>query len=140
MSRSAGTFRIRLGGDQAMTRTFCWHCKNPSIGEATCSWCGVWIWELDPARVPACARPLLGAARRWGISDDGYRSSAVENASQDELRSLVHSIDDMSKADFDALNTWLVGPEAESVNPTDEYIAITCLTMATDEARSRIDD
>jgi hypothetical protein len=38
----------------------------------------------------------------------------------------------------DELYDWLSGSESQESDPSSEYIAITCLTMAADEARVRL--
>lgn len=113
----------------------CWHCARPSSGNDTCGWCGVWLVDLDPEHVLPAARPLLGLARRWGIPDDGFRSDAVAEASREELEEIVRALRD---ANIDEVQRWLIGPEAEAVSPTREYVAVTCLTMAADHARRRL--
>jgi len=90
--------------------------------------------KLDPTRVPSSLRSLLGPARRWGISDDGYRWEAVEAASSEELDSIAHAVDSVAE---DEVYDWLAGPAADA-SPTVEYVAITCLTMAADHARHRL--
>lgn len=112
----------------------CWHCAQPSDDNKTCKWCGVWLIELDPERVPLAARPLLGLARRWGIPDDGYRSDAVAGASRDELEEIIRALRE-ADAD-DEVARWLIS-EADAP-PSPEYLAITCLTMAADDARLRL--
>jgi hypothetical protein len=83
--------------------------------------------KLKPENLPPALVELIPMAEKWGISDDGYREDAVRKASVAELEMLVHSIDNIADED---LYGWLGGPESYSENPTNEYIAITCLTMA----------
>jgi hypothetical protein len=72
----------------------CWRCGKPNDPAApSCGWCGVWLVELRGDRVPAPLRALLGLAKRWGISDDGYREQAVDRASLSQLRALVAAVD-----------------------------------------------
>ena len=80
---------------------------------------------LNPRNVPPGLVPLLPMAEKWGIGDDFEREAAVSNASRRELESLVRSIDNISDAD---LYGWLSGPESLNPNPSQEYLAITCLT------------
>ena len=115
----------------------CWRCHRDSPGdEAACAWCGVWIVELDPARVPAPLRPLLAPARRWGISDDVFRADALDEATPLELESLVDAVDDVDSRHLDA---WLCGPEAAAGEPANEYVAMSALMMAAELARLRFD-
>lgn len=88
--------------------------------------------KLKPENLPASLIDLIPIAERWGISDDGIREDAVRNASNAELELLVQSIDGIKDED---LYGWLGGPESYSENPTEEYVAVTCLTMAIDLAR-----
>jgi hypothetical protein len=90
---------------------------------------------LNPQNVPSALLPILPMAEKWGIGDDFERESAVSNASQQELESLVHCIDPISDAD---LYGWLSGPESFNPNPSQEYLAITCLTMAIDSAKLKL--
>jgi hypothetical protein len=90
---------------------------------------------LDPTKVPAPLRPLLPVAEKWGIGDDFEREAAVDAASPQELEALVHSIDAITDDD---LYGWLAGPESYNPQPTQEYIALTCLTMAIDAAMVRL--
>ena len=90
---------------------------------------------LDPDRMPAAARPLIPMAERWGIGDDGYREEAVDQATPDELRKLVASLDGVE----DGFSEWLEGPESFAPRPSEEYLAMTALTMAFDSARVKLD-
>lgn len=56
----------------------------------------------------------------------------IEEARRDELQALVDAV--MAMPD-DSMFDWLGGPESYSQNPTVEYVAFTCLTMAYDSAR-----
>lgn len=108
----------------------CWHCSKPvEVDADACVWCGVWLNELQPGAVPAAFVALLPIARRWGIGDDGYRWDAIKAASVEERREITEAVDGAG----DELDDWLAGPAAEGT-PTREYVALTCLTMAYDEA------
>lgn len=78
---------------------------------------------------------LLPMAEKWGIGDDYEREAAVANASRQELETLVHCVDGVNDDD---LYGWLAGPESYNPNPTPEYLAITCLTMAIDSAKLKL--
>jgi hypothetical protein len=58
----------------------------------------------------------------------------VEDATPPELVALL-ALAEAAEAEWCVLEAWLVGPEADSEQPTAEYAAFTCLTMAYDLAR-----
>jgi hypothetical protein len=89
--------------------------------------------KLDPEKMPAALLPLLPMAERWGVGDDGDRERMVHEASDDDLTQLIHCIDGITDQE---LFGWLAGPESYNPKPSDEYVAITCLTMARDSART----
>jgi hypothetical protein len=91
--------------------------------------------KLDSSHVPASLVSLIPLAEEWGIGDDFEREARVRAATRDELETLVHSIDSIADED---LFGWLSGPDSFSANPTDEYLAMTCLTMAIDYAKLRL--
>lgn len=90
---------------------------------------------LDPKKVPSAVVALIPFAELWGIGDDYEREAAVKRASQEQLHGLAHCLDDI---DQKALFEWLAGPESYDPNPTDEYVAFTCLTMAVDSAKQKL--
>jgi len=87
--------------------------------------------HLDSSRVPAQFRQWISLAERWGIGDDLIREDCVHKATAEELRELLAFGD----AYDTVLTEWLAGSEADSPQPTQEYIAFTCLGMAWDLAR-----
>ena len=90
---------------------------------------------LDHNRVPEEIRPLLSLAARWHIGDDFDREAAVSSVSVTELRELVVALEGR-EGDF--LYEWLAGPEADSQAPSEEYLALTHMTMAADSAKVRM--
>jgi hypothetical protein len=115
----------------------CWRCHRVSpADEAACGWCGVWLVDLDPGRVPAPLRSLLGPARRWGICDDVVRVDAIDDAAPPELDDLVQAVDGV---DADVLDAWLCGPEGDVADPANEYVAVSALMLAAGLARLRLD-
>jgi hypothetical protein len=70
----------------------------------------------------------------WGIGDDFDRASKLDESDTDSLRRLVAAVDALPDSVWD----WLAGPEAESANPSEEYICVTDITMAADVARIRL--
>jgi hypothetical protein len=74
---------------------------------------------------------LLALAEQWGIGDDIAREQLIEGATRSELESLVAAVDAVPESMY----SWLAGPESQVIPPSEEYVAVTCLTMATDSAR-----
>jgi hypothetical protein len=91
--------------------------------------------SLDKRRIPPGLEALIAVAEDWGIVDDAMRSRRVGSARAEELERLVAAVDSV---DDSLLYGWLAGSESYSAEPTDEYVAITCVTMAADEARVRL--
>jgi hypothetical protein len=85
--------------------------------------------------VPEGVEVLLPLAAIWGIGDDVDRSVAIEQADPDQLREVIAAVD---AVDSRVLYGWLTGTDATSTTPSPEYVAITNLTMAADEARVRL--
>ena len=50
--------------------------------------------NLDKENVPIRLRPLIYLAEKWGISDDGLRNEAIEEASPEELKNFVEEYTD----------------------------------------------
>src|SRR6266496_1741635 len=104
--------------------------NGTSMSEASVS-----VGSLDGSRVPTGLRDLLPLAEEWGIGDDAAREAKVQSSSISELRRLVAAVD---STDDETLYGWLSGPESYSSAPSEEYVAMTCLTMAADAARVRL--
>lgn len=92
--------------------------------------------KLDLTKVPKSCVHLATLAERWGIGDDFDREQAVAKASKDDLRELVNAIQALPD---ETLFDWLAGPESYSQKPTKEYVAFTCLIMAYDSARVKLE-
>jgi hypothetical protein len=87
------------------------------------------VEPVSTASMPEAVRSLLPLATEWGIPDDIERSMKVESVSPQELRDLVSQFDNAGEVVYG----WL---DASAADPSDrDYIAITSLTMAVDEAR-----
>jgi hypothetical protein len=82
--------------------------------------------------VPEPCRVLLPLAERWGVGDDYEREALVSEAATSELEALVSAVDAVPD---EAPYGWLAGRESRSDRPTQEYVAVTCLTMAVASAR-----
>ena len=91
--------------------------------------------RLEKTRIPPALHSLIRVAETWGINDDMLREQKLAFATDEELRGLVSSIEDISDED---LFGWLEGPESYSETPSDEYVSFTCLTMAIDSAKNKL--
>src|SRR5262245_15936339 len=98
-------------------------------GESKC------MLKLDTTNVPQSLRSLMPIAEEWGIGDDFDREQALNRASPEDLEMLVHCIDGISDDEFYG---WLAGPESFSSNPTKEYIAFSCLSLAIESAKLKL--
>jgi hypothetical protein len=92
--------------------------------------------KLDPTKAPESCVHLIPLAERWGIGNDVEREDLVWSANPEELQVLVDAIRGLPD---DGMFDWLAGPESYSTTPTDEYLAFTCMTMAYDSARVRLE-
>jgi hypothetical protein len=90
---------------------------------------------LNPANVPPELALVLPHAEKWGIGDDIERELAIENAPTDQLYRLAQCLDQVEDA---ALVSWLTGAESQKQPLTAEYVAVTCLTMAVQSAKSEL--
>ena len=88
--------------------------------------------KLDQARVPESLWSMIPLAERWGEPDDGYRESALRQATTADLEELVGAVV-AAPEDFDA---WLVSEESYSPTPSDEYVAFSALMMAYELAKT----
>jgi hypothetical protein len=89
-------------------------------------------YPLNPSNVPDALVHFLPLAEKWGIGDDIERAHAVLNATREDIDELLAII---GNSDADALFDWLSSDESYSKSPSDEYLALTHLTMACDLAR-----
>ena len=83
----------------------------------------------DHSEVITVLTPLMG---RWAISDDAARAAQVQLASREDLERLVATVDSLPD---DALYGWLSGPESYATAPSDDYLAVSAICMAADQAR-----
>jgi hypothetical protein len=88
--------------------------------------------SLDPQNVPEVLRPLISYAEKWGISDDGDRGNAIDEASIEELKELLSIVSTY----VDGINVWLGNPDID--NPTTEFISFVLLVDACDLAKIRL--
>ena len=106
----------------------CWACGYSSPSSA-CENCAQPFRSLAEANSIA---PLLDLARTWGIPDDGYCSDVVAAADPTAVQNLLDAVGPAPQSLWD----WLVD-EAATAESSNEYVALTCLTMAFDEALVR---
>jgi hypothetical protein len=86
------------------------------------------IIKLDPAKVPVALRHLIPLAEQFGIGDDLIRADVVAKTPAAEVQTMRQLVE----AHADAFDEWLAGPEVDGPKFSDEYIAFTCLRMASD--------
>lgn len=91
--------------------------------------------NLNLAKLPHEVAELIPLAEKWGIGDDYEREEAVKNASPEQLLELARCLD---RVEQKKLFDWLAGPESRDPNPSPEYVAFTCLTMAIDSAKLKL--
>lgn len=84
--------------------------------------------DFDSKDVPENLRGLIPYASFWGIADDWKREQLVEAAPEH----LKASLQQLIAVNDDALDDWLAGDEASSLNPSDAYIAFSAMRMAAD--------
>ncbi len=84
--------------------------------------------SLDRANVPEALDAYIPYAELWGVSDDLEREELVNRAPEEAKADVARVIEDID----DDLDEWLAGPEAESAEPTQEYVAFSAMRMAVD--------
>src|SRR5262245_55325237 len=77
--------------------------------------------SIDPSRVPKAVHPLIPYAEFWGLADDFEREELIYRAPRRVLSNLAKSVDSL----IDELEAWLAGDEANSPDPSDEYVAFS---------------
>ena len=89
--------------------------------------------RLNANNLPPEFSSIIGWAEKWGVGDDVDREMAIENATTEELNTLSHCLDNI---DDYQLVEWLNGDETKKKPLSEEYVAVTCLTMAVQSAKS----
>lgn len=84
--------------------------------------------ELDRARIPEQFWRLIPYAEFWGAADDSLRGRLLQDVPHEVLQNLKLVVTTFD----DDLEKWLIGPEADASNPSDEYIAFCAMIMAAD--------
>src|SRR5688572_16967812 len=82
--------------------------------------------SLETDDVPIHLRPLIPYARALGASDDSEWGHLIETLPTDLRRHLKILIATFN----DQLDEWLAGPEADSTEWSDAYVAFSVLVMA----------
>jgi hypothetical protein len=65
-----------------------------------------------------------------GVGDDLIRDDMVRDAPDEAIEELKRVV----QANDDLLDEWLAGPDADSANPSEEYLAFSAMRMAADVA------
>jgi hypothetical protein len=84
--------------------------------------------RLDADHVPRPLHHLISVAETFGVADDIMREDLRGKLST----AVFEDIQKQLGLCEDALDEWLAGPEADSRNPTDEYVAFSALRMLVD--------
>ena len=88
--------------------------------------------KLNKDNIPSELHSVIHFAEKWGIGDDYDREQAISDASRKELENVAHCLDNIENA---ALARWLIGPESKREPLSQEYLAVTNLTMAVHSAK-----
>jgi hypothetical protein len=87
--------------------------------------------KLNPQHVPHQFRMLIPLAEIWGINDDGYRATKIQEATEAEIQHLKQQV--LPFVDQMYLE-WL-GETSHLENEAGEaYIAFTALILAAEES------
>ena len=89
---------------------------------------------LDPINVPENIRFLVPSAEQWGLPDGVVRDRLIEHSSEEVLVDLVETVTPY----IEIIDEWLVGT-ADKRPVTFEYVAFSCLWLAVDMARFRLE-
>jgi len=83
---------------------------------------------LDRENIPQALHRYIPYAEVWGVADDLEREELVGRAPEEARADVTRVIEEID----DELDEWLAGPEAESANPSQEYVAFSAMRMAVD--------
>ena len=78
--------------------------------------------------VPETLLDLLPYAEFWWFIDDSQRQELVSKASREVLSDLKERV----SVHDEELDSWLGGPEAQSPNPSNAYLAFSAMRMVAD--------
>ena len=93
------------------------------------------LMSLNRNRIPQPLWNLIPEAEKWGVSDDKRRGAMLNSADSTELKRILDAVDSV---DEDIFDDWMSGSEADSVVPSFEYVAFSCLMMVAESARIRL--
>ncbi|CAB3738062.1 hypothetical protein LMG1873_05451 [Achromobacter piechaudii] len=84
--------------------------------------------SMDIDDVPQGLRVLVPYAVFWGVTDDWIREDVFSKTPQSVKENLKWVISEFD----DELDSWLAGPEAEELDPSDAYLAFSAMRMGVD--------
>lgn len=90
--------------------------------------------KVDADAIPFHLKRFISYAEKWGEQDIDDRERLVENATLEELQDLAS----LWGFCIGPISEWLGEPHVRAAAPTDEYVAFTCLILATDSARRHL--
>ena len=79
----------------------------------------------------AAVNSLIAEFGMWAIGDDYDLGNAIETSEPEALRALVAAVGTLPDSVWD----WLAGPASSAPDPSDEYFAVSEITLAADLAR-----
>jgi hypothetical protein len=79
---------------------------------------------------------LIATYGMWAIGDDYDLANAVERSGRGALLALVSAVDALPESVWE----WLAGRESSMPHPSDEYIAVSEITIAADLARVTLNE
>jgi hypothetical protein len=92
--------------------------------------------KVNAKKIPAELQPFIPYAEKYGETDIDVRERLVENAAIEELHQLAATWE----VCIGPISDWLAQPEVRAKPTSDEYLAFTCLILAVDAARWRLEN
>jgi hypothetical protein len=83
---------------------------------------------LEKANVPEGLYRYIPYAEVWGVTDDLEREELVNRAPEEARADVMRVVAEIDEE----LDEWLAGPDAESADPSQEYMAFSAMRMAVD--------
>lgn len=91
--------------------------------------------KVDVDKIPPELRTFIPYVEKWGQQDINVRERLVENATIEEM----HDLASIWEICIGPISRWLQEPQARAKSTIDEYVAFTCLILAVDSARDRLE-